>query len=121
MNGGYYGSESPILFNEENVYEYCKFLGERYPFHPWVLGGDSNRYWNRGTMDVVRAGGDPKEVEVVDFGAVTEAMAKGLLEGEKAAMAKLDADLGGRAEGYVPFITFHSAQGEPQCLQFGEK
>jgi hypothetical protein len=110
INGGYYGD--PILFDEENARSLGRFLGERYPFHPFVLGGDSNRHWNPAFNEVRNAGGDVADLPVIDFGAVTEAMAAGLREGEAAAIAALDNDLKAQAEGYETFITFHSAQGE---------
>ncbi|ORY24577.1 hypothetical protein BCR39DRAFT_320021 [Naematelia encephala] len=108
VNGGYYGS--PILFNTANAEAYGRFLGERYPFHPWILGGDSNRYWNVKTLETVMNGGDSRELEVVDYGDVTEAMAKGLLDGEQVAREALKGDIKVKAEGYEPFITYHSAQ-----------
>lgn len=101
-----------MLFDEQNAYEYCKFLGKRYPFHPWVLGGDSNRFWNVNAMDTIKGGGDPRSIPVVDFGNITEAMARGLKEGEEEARKDLEADNKRKAEGYETVITFHSAQGE---------
>ncbi|RSH90754.1 hypothetical protein EHS25_009929 [Saitozyma podzolica] len=108
VNGGYYGP--PVLFDEQNAYEYCKFLGKRYPFHPWVLGGDSNRFWNVNAMDTIKGGGNPKSIPVVDFGNVTEAMARGLREGEEEARKELEEENKKKAEGYETVITFHSAQ-----------
>jgi hypothetical protein len=109
INGGYYGP--PVLFDEENAYAFGRFVGERYPFHPYILGGDSTRYWNVGTMAHVKAGKDPRQVEIVDFGAITEAMAKGLVEGEGVVKDRLG------VKGYTSMITFHSAQGELDTLR----
>ncbi|BEI82007.1 hypothetical protein CcaverHIS002_0211670 [Cutaneotrichosporon cavernicola] len=108
INGGYYGS--PILFDEENARSFGRFLGERYPFHPFILGGDSNRHWNPEFNAVRNAGRDVSELPLIDYGVITEAMAAGLRDGEAAAIAALDADLKAQAEGYETFITFHSAQ-----------
>lgn len=110
VNGGYYGS--PILFNEENARAFGRFVGERYPFHPFILGGDSNRLWNPDFEKTLKSGGDIFKLPVIDFGAITEAMAQGLLEGEAAGIAALDAQLKAQASDYKTFITFHSAQGE---------
>jgi hypothetical protein len=109
VNGGYYGP--PILFDESNAYEYCKFLSKRYPFHPWILGGDSDRYWNETAMEQIKSGKDPRTIDVVDFGKVTEAMARGLRDGEAEAVRELQGELAGMAKGYDTVITFHSAQG----------
>lgn len=106
INGGYYGS--PILFDEDNAHAFGLFLGERYPFHPFILGGDSVRYWNEKALAHVKEGKDPNELEVKDYGPISEAMAQGLLAGEAKAVAKLK-DVEG-VMGYKTFITFHSAQ-----------
>lgn len=112
VNGGYYGA--PILFDEENARAFGRFVGERYPFHPFILGGDSNRHWNP-ELPATFHGGDPSALPVIDYGPVTEAMALGLREGEAAAIAALDAELKAQAQAYETFITFHSAQGELAC------
>lgn len=102
VNGGFY--EKPILFDERNAFEYGKFLGGRYPAHPFVLGGDSVRYWNPKTMDPKV---DKRTVDIIDYGPVWEAMAQGLIEGERAALRGVAG-----AEGYETFITYHSSQCE---------
>jgi len=108
INGGYYGS--PLLWDEKTAHSFGLFLGERYPFHPYVLGGDSVRYWNEKTLAHIKDGKDPRELEVKDFGPISEAMAQGLIAGEKRAIAGLDQV--DRTSNYKTFITFHSAQGE---------
>ena len=110
VNGGYYGG--PILFESDTAYSYCRFLGERYPFHPWMLGGDSNRFWNPRFNAARHAGEDLRKLEITDYGAITEAMAKGVMDGEKAAMASIDANVAKMAKDYTTFITYHSAQRE---------
>lgn len=106
VNGGYYGS--PILFDETTAHSFGTFLGERYPFHPFIIGGDSNRYWNKDTLAHISSGKNPNDLEVNDFGPVYEAMAAGVREGESRIRTELS--LHG-SEGYETFVTFHSAQG----------
>jgi hypothetical protein len=108
VTGGYYGS--PILFNKENAYEYGRFLGHRYPFVPWFLGGDTNRYWHPDTLQSIKDGKAPPES--IDYGPVFESMANGLIDGERAAVAEMDEELQSLAQGYKPFMTFHSASCE---------
>ena len=110
VTGGYYGG--PILFDEKNAHEYGFFLGERYPFTPWVLGGDTNRYWNPETDRWLKAGKDSRELDIIDYGPVFESMARGLQKGEESAVAQLDKKVSDLAKGYKPFITFHSGQRE---------
>lgn len=109
INGGYYGS--PILFTSPTLaYDYGHFVGKRYPFHPFVLGGDSNRFWNTGTMAHLKSGKGPCGIEAVDLGPIYEAMGEGLRHGEMEAIRMMKEELGGKEEGYKTFITFHSAQ-----------
>ncbi|KAL7418636.1 hypothetical protein Q5752_007094 [Cryptotrichosporon argae] len=117
VNGGYYGG--PILFDTDSAYAYARFVGERYPFHPFILGADSVRYWNADAMAVISSGGDAAGIEVKDFGDVTEAFARGLRDGEKAAIEGLEGGVKNKAQGYETMITFHSAQmwlpGQPEA------
>lgn len=111
VNGGYYGS--PLLWDEKTAHSFGLFLGERYPFHPYVLGGDSVRYWNEKALAHIKEGKDPGELEVKDFGPISGAMAQGLIAGEKKVIARLkQLDY---ASDYKTFITFHSAQGKLHC------
>lgn len=107
VNGGYY--ETPVLFNPENAHAFGEFLGERYPFHPFVLGGDSVRYWNPATLKTIM---DPtkdiKDLKVEDTGPVWEAMVKGLIIGEERAKKRVKE---AEVEEYKTFITYHSSQG----------
>jgi hypothetical protein len=100
VNGGFY--EKPILFNESNAYDYGRFLGNRYPAHPFVLGGDSVRYWNPKTLDPTA---DKNKLDIIDYGPVWEAMAKGLIHGEQEALQVVNG-----AQDYETFITYHSSQ-----------
>jgi hypothetical protein len=95
---GYYGG--PILFDEANAYDYGKMIGQRYPFFPYILGGDSNRYWYNGWRTLASADKDITSLPLVDYGQVTEAMARGLIDGEATH----------KVEDYVTFIIYHSAQ-----------
>ena len=108
INGGYYGS--PILFDQDKAYTYGYWLGKRYPFHPWILGGDSNRYWNAAALETIQSGGDCSGLEVIDYGNITETMAKGLIEGEREAIRGMEKEVSDLVGNYETFITFHSAQ-----------
>ncbi|KAG3247048.1 hypothetical protein PI124_g8253 [Phytophthora idaei] len=48
VNGGWHNDEVSI-FNESTAYEWGKFLGDRYPGLPKLLGGDSDCLWPRNT------------------------------------------------------------------------
>ncbi|RSH83833.1 hypothetical protein EHS25_005448 [Saitozyma podzolica] len=109
INGGLH--EGPVIFNETNSYEYGLFLGERYPFHPFILGGDTNRYWNMKAPKAVEAGEDVTLLKVHDCGRITESMARGIAEGEKRAVQALPADIKEKVKDYQSFITYHSTQG----------
>jgi hypothetical protein len=109
LNGGLAGG--PIIFDTNNAYDYGKLLGERYPFHPFVLGGDTNRYWNPRVHETVMACKDVTLLELNDCGVVVEAMAQGIIDGEKAALRMFKDDLPSSAQSYEPFITYHSTQG----------
>jgi hypothetical protein len=109
LNGGLAGG--PIIFDTNNAYDYGKLLGERYPFHPFVLGGDTNRYWSPKVHETVMACKDVTLLELTDCGEVVEAMARGIIDGEKVALRKYNNDLPSSAKSYEPFITYHSTQG----------
>jgi hypothetical protein len=115
LNGGLAGG--PIIFGTTNAYEYGKLLGERYPFHPFVLGGDTNRYWSPKVHETVMAGGDVTLLELTDCGEIVEAMAKGIIDGEIAVLQKYKNDLPGSAQFYKSFITYHSTQGMSPVYQ----
>lgn len=110
VNGGYWGR--PILFDEKLAFGYGRFLGERYPFHPFILGGDGNRYWNPDIKSQLQKGVAAADLEVTDFGPVFEAMGRGILEGELAAIEKASQKVQEAAKGYTTFMTFHPAQRE---------
>jgi len=109
LNGGLAGG--PILFDVTNAYDYGKFLGERYPFHPFVLGGDTNRYWNPAVHQTVMVGEDVTALELSDCGEIVEAMARGIIDGEKGVLHRHRTDLSENAQSYETFLTYHSTQG----------
>ena len=110
ITGGLQGG--PVVFDERNSRSYGEYLGERYPFHPWVLGGDTNRYWNPKTVAYLDEKKDVNDLEVIDYKPVFDAMREGIVEGEKRAICKLSKEVGDKARGYETFFTFHSTQGE---------
>lgn len=106
VNYGYY-PDGPIIFNEENIKPLGEYLGGRYPFTPFILGGDSNRYWSQHLINLlrkcVRGQDDPaklKDLPVEDCGAITESLAAALLEGSKPAL---------EGTACTPFFTYHPA------------
>lgn len=93
----------PILFNEENAYTYGRFLGERYPYLPYMNGGDSNRFWNH-TYNMFKPDRiDITEVEMIDYGPVFESLAKGIIDGEAVHSNKL-------SKPYKTLMTYHPTQ-----------
>ncbi|KAF0325886.1 hypothetical protein GQ607_007018 [Colletotrichum asianum] len=45
VNWGWYGTTGYILFNEDTAEWLGRFLGNRYPGIPKMMGGDSNGFW----------------------------------------------------------------------------
>lgn len=118
LNGGLAGG--PVLFDSSNAYNYGRFLGERYPFQPFVLGGDTNRYWNPKVHETVMAGQDVTLLELSDCVEVVEAMASGIIDGEKAVLQRHRADLPPSAQFYESFLTYHSTQGRSMKISLGD-
>jgi hypothetical protein len=59
--------------------------------HPWFLGGDTNRYWHPESLQLIK---DSKQTpRSIDYGQVFESMAKGIIDGERAAVAERDGEL----------------------------
>lgn len=71
------------------------------------------RYWNEKALAHIKEGKDPRELEVKDFGPISEAMSQGLIAGEARIIADLQ-DISA-ASAYKTFITFHSAQGKSEA------
>ncbi|ORY25529.1 hypothetical protein BCR39DRAFT_543890 [Naematelia encephala] len=99
INGGYY--KGPFLFTDQTAYSFGKFVGQRYPYLPYILGGDSNRFWNADMRDAAAQGQDISKLPMTDYGHLTEAMARGLFEGEQTHSL---------LSSYKTFIIYHSAQ-----------
>lgn len=96
-----------MIFDDKNIASLGMYLGERYPFNPFILGGDSNRYWSRHTITLLRRCirnlDDPaklRELPIEDCGAVTETLAASLIAASKPALE------GTKCE---PFFTYHPA------------
>ncbi|KAK1925242.1 hypothetical protein DB88DRAFT_257238 [Papiliotrema laurentii] len=101
VNGGYY--KGPFLFNDDNAFAFGRYVSNRYPFLPYILGGDSNRFWNAEYRDQVARGVDITTLPLTDYGSITEAFARGLIQGEAPHIARSGVE-------YKTFITYHSAQ-----------
>jgi hypothetical protein len=110
ITGGLQGG--PIVFDEQNARSYGRFLGHRYPFHPWIVGGDTNRYWNPDTVACLDRGEDVTKLQVIDYEPIFTAMVDGLKQGERQAIVELDQEVRTKAANYETFITFHSTQGK---------
>ncbi|KAF4047361.1 putative collagen-binding domain of a collagenase [Phytophthora infestans] len=103
VNGGWH-STTPI-FNESNAYDWGKYIGERYPGLPKLLGGDSNVMWSWNISEVQAAyAEDPDQdlpsllAPIEDTSAVWASMNRGLKEAE-------------RAQGYESVVIYHPAAG----------
>ncbi|KAM0753517.1 hypothetical protein T439DRAFT_322412 [Meredithblackwellia eburnea MCA 4105] len=103
FNFGYY-PDGPVIFDEENIKVLGNYLGQRYPWNPFITGGDSNRYWSQNTITVLRAavrGTGSKEavkaLPVSDSGPITEALSQSLVSAIKAKGCQ------------DPFLTYHPA------------
>lgn len=106
-------ADGPIIFDETNARSYGRFLGERYPFLPKLLGGDSLPIWTNGYEALNAAPKlpfekpippgtrlpNPNDLSRNDTSAVWDAMAAGLEEGEGALWK--EGNLG------KPFLTYH--------------
>jgi hypothetical protein len=110
VTGGLQGG--PIIFDEDSARAYGTFLGSRYPFHPWILGGDTPRWWNPKALSWAIQGNDLETLELQDYGPVWEAMAAGIKSGEQEAITKLDDP---RCKDYSTFMTYHTSQSQLKC------
>ncbi|KAF4047352.1 putative collagen-binding domain of a collagenase [Phytophthora infestans] len=103
VNGGWH-STTPI-FNESNAYDWGKYIGERYPGLPKLLGGDSEVMWSWNISEVQAAyAEDPDQdlpsllAPIEDTSAVWASMNRGLKEAE-------------RAQGYESVVIYHPTAG----------
>ena len=111
VTGGLQGG--PIIFDEDSARAYGKFLGLRYPFHPWILGGDTPRWWNPKALSWAIQGNDLEALNLQDYGPVWEAMADGIQAGEQQAISKLNDP---RCKGYNAFMTYHTSQSKFEMI-----
>jgi hypothetical protein len=57
----------PVIFDNDSARSYGRFLGERYPFLPKVLGGDSNPFWfANGGADIWKRAGSVRRASAAD-------------------------------------------------------
>ncbi|KAG3027868.1 hypothetical protein JG687_00014445 [Phytophthora cactorum] len=103
VNGGWH-STTPI-FNESNAYEWGKYIGERYPGLPKILGGDSNAMWSWNMSEVQAAyAEDPDQdlpsllAPIEDTSSVWASMRYGLKEAES-------------SQGYESVVIYHPTAG----------
>ncbi|KAF1794819.1 putative glycohydrolase domain DUF4038 [Phytophthora cactorum] len=103
VNGGWH-STTPI-FNESNAYEWGKYIGERYPGLPKILGGDSNAMWSWNMSEVQAAyAEDPDQdlpsllAPIEDTSSVWASMRRGLKEAES-------------SQGYESVVIYHPTAG----------
>ena len=85
--------------DKDAAYHFGKFCGERYPYLPYLVGGDVHRYWFDDAAFNSRVGKPIKAplVDVIDYGPVFEGFANGITRGEEKH----------RSDGSKPLITFH--------------
>ncbi|OCF32316.1 hypothetical protein I316_05984 [Kwoniella heveanensis BCC8398] len=85
--------------NVDAARAFGKFSGARYPFLPYLNGGDVHRYWFDDAAFNARVGKPTRapHVKIIDYGPVFEAFAQGIIEGEATH----------RPNGSQPFIAFH--------------
>lgn len=94
---------NPSLITADNGEAFGRFIGERYPYLPKILFGDTNPFWanSNAIRDEYRAGGVLNVWPSTDFRPVWDAVANGIVAGERAV-------IGDDNDGYVPLITMHA-------------
>ncbi|GMF50257.1 unnamed protein product [Phytophthora fragariaefolia] len=104
VNGGWHNDEVSI-FNESTAYEWGKYIGDRYPGLPKILGGDSDCIWPRNTSKaMVSYAADPNVDPATLLGPLEDttdswvSMRTGVNDAET-------------AHGYEPVILFHPTAG----------
>lgn len=104
-------TSGPILFDERSAEHFGNFIGQRYPFLPKILGGDTNPFWTGGGelfKRYAQGGRQPydeplptyQDLPVRDTRAVFDAMARGIVAAETPFWDN-------RFPGQVPFLTYH--------------
>ncbi|KAL4145860.1 hypothetical protein PRNP1_011736 [Phytophthora ramorum] len=104
ISGAWYGTKES-LFNESTAYEWGKYVGERYPGLPKILGGDTNCFWVRNTTAaMISYAANPDVDPATLLGPIedTTHLWVSMRSGVK------DAETG---KGYEPIIIFHPTAG----------
>ncbi|KAL2866568.1 uncharacterized protein BJX67DRAFT_381799 [Aspergillus lucknowensis] len=80
---------SRSVINAQTVFPFGKFIGQRYPYLPKTLVGDSIPYWQNKTAvkNDSAIGGAVPDHQVIDWSFVYDDLANGILVGERAAIA----------------------------------
>lgn len=91
----------PGLITAKNGEAFGNFIGRRYPFLPKFLFADTNPFWADQTAITAdyAAGGIPGSHPIVDFSAAYDAVAAGIVAGERAVT--------GRSHRWWPLLTMH--------------
>ncbi|KAJ4301708.1 hypothetical protein N0V90_003801 [Kalmusia sp. IMI 367209] len=101
---------APGYLNETTARVFGKFIGERYPFLPKILFGDTNPWWkNKTAVSTEYAYGGvasthlPNDYPLLDFSSVYNALAEGIIEGESTLIRNHSYG----HNRYVPMISIH--------------
>ncbi|EGZ06356.1 hypothetical protein PHYSODRAFT_319793 [Phytophthora sojae] len=104
ISGAWHGTKES-LFNDSTAYEWGKYVGERYPGLPKILGGDTNCFWVRNTTAAMISYAESPTVDpatllgpVEDTTHLWLSMRSGVKDAES-------------AQGYEPVILFHPTAG----------
>ncbi|KAE8332162.1 hypothetical protein BDV39DRAFT_217203 [Aspergillus sergii] len=94
------------VLNTSTAFPFGKFLGQRYPYLPKTLVGDTNPYWQNKTAVKVdyTNGGAPPTYEVTDWSPVYDDLANGIVAGERETVAKTSAQ---NDTTWSPLMTIH--------------
>ena len=99
---GYYAHDGtdPSIITEDNGEAFGEFIGNRYPYLPKLLFADTNPWWanDKAIEEDYLRGGVPGNHPSVDFRPVYDAVARGIVAGERKAV-------GDRS--FKPLLTMH--------------
>ncbi|GAB1192904.1 hypothetical protein APSETT444_002103 [Aspergillus pseudonomiae] len=92
-----HGSDnSASVLDTNTAFTFGRFIGQRYPYLPKTLVGDTNPYWLNKTA--VKAdytnGGAPPTYQVIDWSPVYDDLANGIVAGERQAITDSSAQNG---------------------------
>ncbi|KAL1617029.1 hypothetical protein SLS54_008024 [Diplodia seriata] len=93
-------TNAPSVLTTATAAPFGHFIGSRYPFLPKLLAADTNPWWTNKTAvnTAYAAGGVPPSFAFTDWSGVYDALARGLVAGERAAVAD---------EAWMPLVTIH--------------